>query len=96
YEGVFTRQPAILLRMEPEEAKEFVDEYLQELYWERRWKDANDESTTFTPGRRFHKTEDGLLFFLDADFLPRLCVPDKLVPRILRAAHEEPMECAHG
>ncbi|KAI5886521.1 uncharacterized protein SCHCODRAFT_02463539, partial [Schizophyllum commune H4-8] len=96
YEGVFERQPAILIRMAPEEAKEFADAYQKEPYWEQRWKNANSDSTTFTPGRRFYRSEDGLLFFLDADFLPRLCVPDSLVPRILRTAHEEPMECAHG
>ncbi|KAL1657808.1 hypothetical protein GGF50DRAFT_19495, partial [Schizophyllum commune] len=85
----------ILLHMDESEKEEFVRAYKAEQYWATRWRDANS-SDEWTPGRRYHRTDDGLLFFLDADYHPRLCIPDKLVPKILKIAHEEPMESAHG
>ncbi|KAI4294333.1 hypothetical protein K525DRAFT_149445, partial [Schizophyllum commune Loenen D] len=95
YEGVYKRLPAILLHMDKGEKEEFVKAYQNEAYWTTRWANANT-SAEWTPGRRYHRTDDGLLFFMDADYHPRLCVPDQLVPRILKTAHEEPMESAHG
>ncbi|KAL1658253.1 hypothetical protein GGF50DRAFT_41462, partial [Schizophyllum commune] len=85
----------ILLHMDEDEKQEFVDAYKTETYWKTRWESANT-SAEGVPGRRYHRTDDGLLFFMDANYHPRLCVPDRLVPRILKIAHEEPMESAHG
>ncbi|GJF00591.1 polyprotein [Phanerochaete sordida] len=48
------------------------------------------------PAQRFFKDQDGLLFFRDADFQPRLCVPKSLRNEVLRTFHESPFESAHA
>lgn len=45
---------------------------------------------------RYLKDERGLLYFLDPDYQPRLCVPKSQWNFILREAHENPMESSHG
>ncbi|KIY47359.1 hypothetical protein FISHEDRAFT_15450, partial [Fistulina hepatica ATCC 64428] len=47
------------------------------------------------PGTRFFKTDDGLLFFRDADWNPKLCVPKGLRQEILTEIHENALESAH-
>ncbi|KAI5895910.1 uncharacterized protein SCHCODRAFT_02480477, partial [Schizophyllum commune H4-8] len=95
YEAAFRRPPALVAHIEEDLAQRFRQGYQEEAYWARRYEEADTLSASWTPGRRYYKSEDGLLFFLDADYLPRLCVPDALVDEILLKAHEEPMEGAH-
>ncbi|KAI5886764.1 uncharacterized protein SCHCODRAFT_02467268, partial [Schizophyllum commune H4-8] len=95
YAATFARPPALLSHLSEEMKERFRAAYLEEPYWKRRYEDSGLASDTWTPGRRYYKSDDGLLFFLDADYLPRLCVPDKLVGEILISAHEEPMEGGH-
>ncbi|KAF9035054.1 hypothetical protein BDZ89DRAFT_931408, partial [Hymenopellis radicata] len=51
-------------------------------------------STPLTPSR-FVKGSNGLLYFVDADWKHRLCVPSSLVPEILKRMHETAYESAH-
>ncbi|KZV81162.1 ribonuclease H-like protein, partial [Exidia glandulosa HHB12029] len=44
----------------------------------------------------FYRGKDGLLFFRDADFMPRLCVPRGEQAALLRQVHESPFEMAHA
>ena len=41
------------------------------------------------------KDERGLLYFVDPDYQPRLCVPKSKRNFVLREAHENPMESSH-
>jgi len=45
--------------------------------------------------RCFVKDERGLLYFIDPDYQPRLCVPKSQQNFVLREAHENPMESSH-
>ena len=59
------------------------------------WEDKRSEVGSWEPGFRFFKDLDGLLYFRDADYHPRLCVPKTLRLEILTEAHESPLETAH-
>ncbi|KAI5892235.1 uncharacterized protein SCHCODRAFT_02477813, partial [Schizophyllum commune H4-8] len=96
YKPIFQRPPALAAHISPEWAKRFKDAYLKEAYWRRRYEEADTVSSAWTAGRRYFRSDDGLLYFLDADYLPRLCVPDSLIDEILIRAHEGPMETAHA
>ncbi|KAI5823044.1 hypothetical protein K523DRAFT_199432, partial [Schizophyllum commune Tattone D] len=96
YRKVFERPPAILVHMNQKTVDEFVEGYRSDPYFSKRYEEAPDASGEWTPGRRYFKDELGLLYFLDADFLPRLCVPTTKKIRVLQEAHESPLESAHG
>ena len=49
----------------------------------------------WTPGHRFFRDLNGLLFFRDADYQPRLCVPVAKRRLLLEEAHEQAYEGAH-
>ncbi|KAI5886047.1 uncharacterized protein SCHCODRAFT_02465012, partial [Schizophyllum commune H4-8] len=96
YEAAFRRPPALAAHVSKELAERFREAYQKEATWKRRYEEAGTVSSAWVPGRRYYRSEDGLLFFLDADYLPRLCVPDAMVDEVMRRAHEEPMETVHA
>lgn len=88
--------PALLVHLTEERTKAFVDGYQRDPYLKARWLDARNASDNWYAGKRFFRTQDGLLFFRDADFQPRLCVPASLRNDVLRRMHESPLESAHA
>jgi hypothetical protein len=58
-------------------------------------KDAHVDAGIWRPGQRFFKNDEGQLFFRDADYQPRLCVPRTMDKGVLEEAHESPMGAAH-
>lgn len=74
------REWASLTQNDPE----FGSVYNQACSWEE-WR----------KGDRFLKDTIGLLYFRDADFQPRLCVPRAKRTELLTLLHEDPMETAH-
>ena len=60
--------------------------------WERKLQDPGNTSSN----NRYMKDERGLLFFIDPDYQPRLCVPKSQRNFILTEAHENPMESSHA
>jgi hypothetical protein len=57
--------------------------------------EASGPEVALTPSR-FQKGRDGLLYFVDADWATRLCVPRSKVPDILKRIHEPAAETAHA
>ena len=57
--------------------------------------EAPNPEKVLTPSR-FQKGKDGLLYFVDADWKTRLCVPRSKIQFILRWIHESPHESAHA
>lgn len=59
------------------------------------WEDERAKVDTLSTGYRYFRDENGLLFFKDADFQPRLCVPETFRHHLLELAHESAGESAH-
>ncbi|KAI5892344.1 uncharacterized protein SCHCODRAFT_02453939, partial [Schizophyllum commune H4-8] len=96
YRQAFERPPTVLVHLNPETVREFLTGYLKDPYFAKRMEDAQGPEDEWTPGRRFMRDATGLLYFLDADYVPRLCVPKSKQRRVLEEAHENPIETAHG
>ncbi|EJD47406.1 hypothetical protein AURDEDRAFT_62371, partial [Auricularia subglabra TFB-10046 SS5] len=59
-------------------------------------KGSNSDERSWYAGNRFYWGNDGLLYFRDADFMPRLCVPKSEQAPLLRRTHESAFELAHA
>jgi hypothetical protein len=88
--------PYLLVQMSPAVKREWVAQYSSDLSFKNRWASDDAEAKYWRPGRRYLRDKDGLLYFLDADHVPRLCVPATQTVLIMREAHESPLETAHA
>ncbi len=71
-----THQPLnLLVEMEEALVKEFVEGYQRDPVFKNRWEDPTSDADSWSAARRFFKDDKRLLFFRDADFHARLCVP---------------------
>lgn len=75
--------------------KQFIEGYKWDAQFKSSYEEAEISSDSRSEGGKFLKSEDDLLYFLDADYQPRLCIPKKLRQSILEEAHESPLETAH-
>ena len=75
--------------------QKWVQGYMEDPTLRTLWEDKRSEVGAWEPGFRFFKDLDGLLYFCDADYHPRLCVPKALRLDVLTEAHESPFETAH-
>jgi len=74
----------------------FVAGYQKDNYFSPRYvEDAPSPERLLTPSR-FCKGRNGLLYFVDADWTHRLCVPQSEVPMVLKWIHDSPHESAHA
>jgi hypothetical protein len=88
--------PYLHVHMHPKIRETWINGYMEDAVLKRRWENPDAKADFWRPGRRYYKDELGLLFFCDADFIPRLVVPRSMVPTVLREAHESPVESAHA
>jgi hypothetical protein len=72
-----------------------VEGYSKDPHFAKIWNDLKTREEQWTPGHRFFRNEDRLMFFRDADYQPRLCVPLNQRRLILKEAHEQAFEGAH-
>lgn len=86
---------SIHVTMDEELKKEFLAGYLSNSQFKTIYKETTQSEDNQSEGNKFLQGEDQLLYFLNADFQPRLCVPWQLRQKILQEAHEAPMETAH-
>ena len=82
--------------MDPEFIKDWVKDYEFDQSFSTIWKDEKREIDNWKQDGQFLKDQRGLLFFLDEDYQPRLCVPKAKRNLLLREAHENPLESAHA
>ena len=73
----------------------YVEGYLKDPSLEGHWKESLSTADQLLASRRYYKDKDGLLFFRDADWRARLCVPHVLVAETLKEHHESPWETTH-
>ncbi|KDR77389.1 hypothetical protein GALMADRAFT_36776, partial [Galerina marginata CBS 339.88] len=96
YWGATHPPPNVHVAMDPELKKNWVDGYKVDPHFKSIWKDKESDLDSWKEGYRYFKDKDGLLFFRNEDYQPRLCVPDKYKRPLLIQAHESPIETAHG
>lgn len=90
------RPPTVLVEMSEEARNRYTEGYLKDVTFRARWQTDSDKPESWDPANRFFKNDDGLLYFRDADFHARLCVPQSERNSVLRTAHESPYLTAHA
>ena len=75
--------------------KDWIKGYQSDRSFQTIWKDLSHDVQTRKANGRFIKDECGLLYFVDPDYQPRLCIPSSQRNFILREVHENPMESSH-
>ncbi|KAI0038551.1 hypothetical protein FA95DRAFT_1458873, partial [Auriscalpium vulgare] len=88
--------PTIHVHMDESYLQSFLQGYKADAAFKQRWETTSQSPDTWDAGQRYFKDEKGLLYFRDADFQPRLCVPKSLRAGLLLQAHESPFESAHA
>lgn len=88
--------PSIVVHLAPEYRTRFVEAYQKDVAFKGQWDKVTLSSDPWHPAQRYRKDEHGLLYFRDADFVPRLCVPIPERARIMREAHESLLYTAHA
>jgi hypothetical protein len=74
---------------------EWVESYKEDKEFGKIWADPKMVEGLWSPGQRFFRNDEGLLFFRDADYQPRLCVPSAKRTLVKEEAHESPLGSAH-
>ena len=88
--------PNLHVSMDPEFLDGWVADYQDDQSFSKIWSDEKRLAVNWNGNGRFLKDERGLLFFLDNNYQPRLCVPNKRRTFILKEAHENPLESVHA
>ncbi|KAF9022529.1 hypothetical protein BDZ89DRAFT_885443, partial [Hymenopellis radicata] len=84
-----------MVHMDSQLRVRFVDAYKKDREFRTVYQEARKSMDSRSLGKRFLIDEQDLLYFLDADFQPRLCVPRVLRQELLTEGHESPVETAH-
>lgn len=87
--------------MDPSVLTAYLDGYQKDANFRDRWARCTTGPGNVGPSQpraedRFFSDPQGLLYFRDADFRARLCVPKSQQASVLRAAHESPVVTAHA
>ena len=96
YWGATNPPPTIHLLMSETAKKEWKDSYLTDPAFKTIASDPKFSYEKYTPGRRFFVDKDGMVFFSNEDYQPRLCVPEGQRNFVLWEAHENSLESAHA
>ncbi|RDB15235.1 hypothetical protein Hypma_004746 [Hypsizygus marmoreus] len=89
-------EPHIHVQLDADTTTKFHEGYRADSHLGRRWLAAQKDRETYVPGSRYFVDDRDLLYFRDADFQPRLCVPRSLQEGILVEAHESAYDTAHA
>ena len=88
--------PNIHVAIDDSTLLEWIDGYRTDETFRTIWERKQQEPANITINNRYLKDERGLLYFIDPDYQPRLCVPKSQRNFVLREAHENPMESSHA
>jgi hypothetical protein len=67
--------PYLHVHLNPKMKAEWIKGYSTDHLLHHCWENPDVRSCNWRPGRRFVRNNNDLLYFMDADFVPRLCVP---------------------
>jgi hypothetical protein len=96
YWGAHNPPPNIHIEFEDSARKKWVAAYLKDPTFSKIWTSPDADLDAWKPGNRYFKNSEGLLFFRDADYQPRLCVPRSERVFLIKEIHESPLETAHA
>jgi hypothetical protein len=96
YWGATNPPPNIHVGMEKSYKESWVKVCKKDAEFKKIWKRIAVAKDEWKPGERLFRSDEGLRFFRDADYQPRLCVPHSKIPEVLAEAHEMPMGSAHA
>ena len=96
YWGATNPPPNVHLSMSDDSKKAWRESYLDDPAFKNIASDPEFSYEKFMPGRRFFVDKEGMIFFNNEDYQPRLCVPMKQRNFILSEAHDNPLESAHA
>lgn len=88
--------PNLHVAMDQKFLSEWVTDYENDRSFREIYTDKTRLEENWKGNGRFLRDERGLLFFLDENYQPRLCVPEKRRNFLLKEAHENPFESAHA
>ena len=88
YSAGMSRPPSMMLAMDPNKVHLWVAAYEKDQAFQMKYKIASADQEDWSASRRYFKDADRLLYFRDADFHPRLCVPLEKRAELLTEAHE--------
>lgn len=91
------RKSHLLISMDPNLIQEFITGYKEDPFFKSKYSADEIPSHTkvITPSH-FRKGKNGLLYFFDADFNAKLCIPKSKVNYVLSWIHNSPYESAHA
>ncbi|PBK66625.1 hypothetical protein ARMSODRAFT_890425, partial [Armillaria solidipes] len=90
--------PYLHISMNEDMKRAFIKGYRKDAQFKTPYQEdqeASEAEDSRSLGKRFLKDEKGLLYFMNTDHQPRLCVPKTLQQDILTEAHKSPLESAH-
>ncbi|EJD37453.1 hypothetical protein AURDEDRAFT_73257, partial [Auricularia subglabra TFB-10046 SS5] len=86
--------PTLQLFMDSDLKERFAKGYESDQNFQEKGRNSDERS--WYAGNRFYWGSDGLLYFRDADFMPRLCVLKSEQAPLLRRTHKSVFELAHA
>ena len=88
YWGAVNPPPTINLSMSEEAKRQWKQSYLEDPIFKRIALDDASQYDKLGSGRRFFVDQEGMIFFNNEDYQPRLCVPVGQRNFVLMEAHE--------
>ncbi|KZT31163.1 hypothetical protein SISSUDRAFT_975703, partial [Sistotremastrum suecicum HHB10207 ss-3] len=86
----------LVVSASPDLIRSFISGYQKDPAFKEKWTRKPRSLDPWYPGQCYYRDQQGLLFFRDADFLPKLCVPRSMRAQLLRHHHESPYISAHA
>ncbi|KAF4619214.1 hypothetical protein D9613_005608 [Agrocybe pediades] len=86
----------LLVSMSPAIIENFIKGYQVDPFFKTRYIDEQPNPNQVLTASHFRKADNGLLYFLDADWNAKLCVPKNQVNFVLKWIHDSPYESAHA
>ncbi|KJA15700.1 hypothetical protein HYPSUDRAFT_148703, partial [Hypholoma sublateritium FD-334 SS-4] len=86
----------LLIGLSDELVKNFAQGYSKDPFFKNKCADEIPSPQTPITPSHFRKSKEGLIYFMDADWSSRLCVPKDMINFALKWIHDEASESAHA
>ncbi|KIY62091.1 hypothetical protein CYLTODRAFT_338960, partial [Cylindrobasidium torrendii FP15055 ss-10] len=87
--------PHLLVELDPDFAKRMKEGYAKDPSLRVYYSETIPQADTVLTPSRYVRGPTGLLYFVDADWHQRLCIPRSMIQEVLTLMHEKPDSAAH-